>query len=122
MGRFLLGTGLMVLLLLSGLFVWYGAEAIHTPVTEQLEQAAAIAETGDTPAALTRADHARRLWQETWHICAAFSDHAPMDEIDALFAQMENRSGTELAALCRRIASLVSAVAEAHTLSWWNLL
>lgn len=121
MGRFLLGVGLMVSILLGGLFVWHAAEAIHTPVSAALESAAEAAETGDTERAISQAVAARALWQEKWHASAAFSDHAPMDEIDGLFAQIEN-SGTELAALCRRIATLISAVAEAHSLTWWNLL
>ena len=119
MTRFLLGVGLMLTLLAAGLFIWYTAERIHTPVSSLLTEAA---ETPDTDTALSKALQAREKWNSTWHAAAAFSDHAPMDEIDGLFAQLEDKSGTELAALCRRIASLVSAVAEAHTLNWWNLL
>ena len=115
MGRFLLGIGLMLALLAAGLFVSHAAEDIHTPVSALLIQAA---EAEDPVAAMA----AREKWGSHWHAAAAFSDHAPMDEIDGLFAQLEDKSGTELAALCRRIASLVSAVAEAHKLTWWNLL
>ena len=103
MGRFLLGIGLMLALLAAGLYVGHAAEDMHAPVSALLTEAADAAEAG-------------------WHAAAAFSDHAPMDEIDGLFAQLENKCGTELAALCRRISSLVSAVAEAHKLNWWNLL
>ena len=119
MTRFLFGIGLMLALLAAGLFVWHTAEDIHTPVSSLLMEAA---EAPDTDTALSKALLAREKWDRTWHASAAFSDHAPMDEIDGLFAQLEDKSGTELTSLCRRIASLVSAVAEAHTLNWWNLL
>ncbi len=122
MTRFLLGVGLMLSLLGIGIFVWQAAESIHEPVSGLLVQAAAAADAGDYEKARSQAIEARSLWETSRHASAAFSDHAPMDEIDGLFAQLESESGTELAALCRRIASLISAVAEAHTLSWWNLL
>ncbi len=122
MGRFLLGITLMLALLGAGLAVWKEAEDIHTPVSRTLEEAADTALSGQTEKAREKALQARALWEEKWHASAAFSDHGPMDEIDGLFAQIEGCGNTELAALCRRIASLVSAVAEAHSLTWWNLL
>ena len=122
MTRFLLGVGLMLALLAAGLYVGHTAEDMHAPVSALLTEAADAAEAGLADTAIGKAVSAREKWNRGWHAAAAFSDHAPMDEIDGLFAQLENKCGTELAALCRRIASGVSAVAEAHTLNWWNLL
>ena len=123
MTRFLLGVGLMLTLLAAGLFIWYTAERIHTPVSSLLTEAA---ETPDTDTALSKALQAREKWNSTWHAAAAFSDHAPMDEIDALFAQLpiyaEMSHQADFAACCAQLAALITATAEAHALSWWNIL
>jgi len=49
-----------------------------------------------------------------------------MDEIDSLFAQLEvfRQAGLwgDFSACCRRLSRLIEAMAEAHSLTWWNLL
>ena len=54
------------------------------------------------------------------------ADHAPMDEIDSLFAQMEvyaqARDSLHFGSYCARLAELITAVSDAHQLNWWNFL
>lgn len=126
MGRFLLGVGLLLGLLALSLGVFLAAQQMHVPVSEKLETAAQAALEGDLDEALLQAHRARQLWERKWHGTAAFSDHAPMDEIDSLFAQLETYGqigrGADMAALCTRISQLIHAIAEAQSPSWWNIL
>ena len=59
----------------------------------------------------------------TWGTC--FADHTPMEEIDALFAQVEvyaaAREETDFAAGCAALSRKVEAMGLAHGASWWNL-
>ena len=119
MSRFLIGLGLMGLLLSLGLYNAHAIEKSHEPIALTLEQAAREAD----PRLL---ENARQAWDAHWHGTASVSDHAPMDEIDGLFAQLDAFREAELwgdfSACCLRISRLVEAMAEAHSLSWWNLL
>ena len=49
-----------------------------------------------------------------------------MDEVDALFAEMEiyARTGEQphFAACCKELAQRLEAIADAHKFSWWNVL
>lgn len=124
--RIYFGLGLLFLFLVGGLYAAGATERICTPISEQLEQACDYAFAGqiDTAGDLTR--QANTQWEKHWHQLAIVADHSPMDEIDGLFAQanMYARMGsaTDLSATCARISKLVDAIAEAHSLTWWNLI
>lgn len=126
MSRFWLGIGLLVLFLAMGLWISFSVDSIHQTIAETLDQAAAQTLSGDPEAGLALARQARSDWETRWRETASIADHAPMDEIDGLFAQLEIYGQTDnhadFAAYCSRLAKLVTAVGEAHTLNWWNLL
>ena len=126
MGRFWLGTGLLLVLFGLGLWTCTDMEQKHQPITQAMEQAAEKSLSGDMEAGVELARRAYALWEEGWHSTASVADHTPMDEIDGLFAQTLSyaRAGdaANFAAGCARIARLVKAVGEAHGLNWWNLL
>ena len=126
MGRFWFGVFLLAALLVLGLWVEHTTNFTHQTISKSLDLAAKQVLAGDTEGGLATAQAARRRWHRKWNATAAIADHAPMDEIDGLFAQLEIygqlRTPTELAAVCARLSALVSAVGEAHQLTWWNLL
>ena len=124
MTRCVLGVCLLLVMLAGSLGVWWGMEKIHQPVTEGLEQAARFSQAGDRDAAEETAFLAREAWQEHWHFVAAFADHTPMEEIDALFRTLEAYSpvSDDFAACCLQLAQRTQAMAEAHQFSWWHLL
>lgn len=99
---------------------------LHDPIAHQLEQAAETALQGDLSSALEIAELARKKWEDKWHSTAIVADHAPMDEIDAHFARLPvyaNMSHqADFAACCAQLAALITAIAEAHAFSWWNIL
>lgn len=126
MGRFLLGVGILVLFLALGLWVTYAMDNVHSEISQTLDAAAIQALSGDITEGIRLAQQAKGQWQTHWHGTAAVADHAPMDEIDGLFAQLEvyGQAGlsADFATYCARLSNLVSAVGEAHSLTWWNLL
>ena len=126
MGRFWLGICLLAAFLVLGLWVTYSMDTLHQPISQTLEEAAAQSLAGDLDAGIAQAQQARRAWDSHWHGSASVADHAPMDEIDGLFAQMEvyaqaGRS-VDFAAYCARLSQLISAMGEAHSPGWWNVL
>lgn len=126
MGRIILGFVLLVGMLLLGFVVMFAMDRVNQPVAQLLEDAAQAALSGDLEQGIALASQARSTWEKRWHTIASFADHSPMDEIDSLFAQMEVYGQTgnaeDFASHCTRLSMLVSAVGEAHSLNWWNLL
>ena len=124
--RFYFGMGILLFFLILGLFVSWGMQEAVRPVTRLLEQAAEAAHSGETARAARLAQQARDLWDDRWGGMALAADHEPMDEIDGLFAQIvffaHARDGQRLGACCARVAELVEAMADAHTLRWRNVL
>lgn len=126
MSRFWIGVILLVIFLCLGLWVTWTMNNIHEPISQALEQAADAALTGDLDAGVALALDAQKAWEDHWRGTAAAADHAPMDEIDGLFAQVQiyAKSGrtADFAAGCGRLAKLIAAIGEAHNPGWWNLL
>lgn len=126
MARVWLGIGLLVLFLVLGLWTGCTMEDMHTSIAQTLETAVAQTLEGDADNGLALARQAYADWQSRRHSTASMADHASMDDIDGLFAQTfcyaEAGNFTEFAAHCAQLARLVTAMGEAHTLTWWNLL
>ena len=126
MSRFWIGIALLVIFLCLGLWVTRAMDSIHLPISQTLEQAADAALAGDPEAGAALAAQARDAWEWHWRGPAAAADHAPMDEIDGLFAQAEilARAGQwiDFAAVCGRLSMLIEAISDAHSPGWWNLL
>ena len=126
MARFWLGVGILLTFLALGLWIAVSMDSVHQQISSTLEQAAQQTLDGDLDAGITLVSQAHDRWERNWHAAAAVADHAPMDEIDSLFAQLQLygtiRQATEFAAYCTRLSQLVTAMGEAHTLTWWNLL
>ena len=117
------GIFILLFLLIFGFTVSSVLYHLQAPVASQLEDAAKQALSGDLHTGQTLAQKAHQNWLDRWRVTAAFSDHAPMDEIDSLFGQLDAyKNPQDFAACCSRISVLVEAVWEAHQLTWWNLL
>ena len=126
MKRGIIGAALLAGLLAGGLFstLWLGRRL--EPLPPLLEQAAGAARDNRWEAAELLSDRAEQTWQQVWRRVAVFTDHAPMEQIDALFAQLEvcqaDRVFTDYRKLCVRLSSELEALAESHCPNWWNLL
>lgn len=120
------GLLLLLLLLLTGLLLsWYMGRQ-HTEISRGLEDSAWYALSGEWEKARDTVDSAREQWEQGWNLWAAFADHSPMEEIDALFAALRIYAAagerTEFAHTCAALSRHVAAMGSAHQLSWWNVL
>lgn len=122
MARTVLGVGILIGLLLLGIFSAVAMDRIHLPISQLLQQAA----DESLPQGVLTAQKAKTLWENHWKFSATLADHAPMDEIDGLFAQLAayEKAGLsgDFSACCLRISTLIEALAETQRLTWWSLL
>ena len=126
MKRGWLGIGLLALLLLIGIALQLGMDSIHGHCAQKLEQAADAALREDWDSAVSLAQQAYESWKAGYSITAAVADHAPMDEVDRMYAELgvyaRRQETVHFAASCAQLAKLTQAVAEAHRFSLRNLL
>ena len=126
MKRIWIGIILLALLLGTGFWISNFMNQAHTPIAQDIRQAGnlALEERWSTAQAFSKRGQAR--WEKKWPVTAAIADHEPMEEIDALFAQLDAYAKTEdkvaYSALCAHLASLLEAVSQSHSLKWWNLM
>ena len=126
MKRLVMGILVLSLLLGIGITVSCLFSRFHRPGGEDLQRAAQAADRGNWTEATAAFSRARARWEDYRYFTAAFADHAPMDEIDGLFARLEfyarQQDGAQFPALCAHLAVLLDAMADSHRLTWWTLL
>lgn len=126
MKRIWIGIALLVLLLVGGIWSTAFASRANTHIADTLSQARQAAQTEDRLSAASLLQAAKGEWEHNHHIMAILSDHEPMEEIEGLFAQLEvwleNWNSTAFSVCCAALESLVRAVGEAQSVSWWSLL
>ena len=126
MNRFILGVVILAIFLILGLGVAWGMDDMHLDVSDNLSLAARQVIAGEWEAGVKLAKQAKKEWENNWEKTACVADQAPMDEIDGLFSQLQAfekpEEAVHYAATCAQLSKLVEAMADAHRLSWWNLL
>lgn len=126
MARGWLGVGILVVFLLGGIVAAALMSSAHLPTAELLQQASEMTVNGKFPEAVLLGLEAKDRWEQLWNGTAAMADHSPMDEVDALFGELEVYAITgeqpHFAACCAELAKRIEAVAQAHKFSWWNVL
>ncbi len=124
--RELTGIGVLVVLLLAGLFVsWYLGRQ-QTGQADTLENCAWMALSGQWSNARETASEVREEWEKQWKLQAALTDHEPLEEIDNLFEELNIYGAAgekaEFARVCASISKRMDDLAETNRLSWWNVL
>ena len=126
MKRCWFGFSLLVVILVISLSVTWGMDAIHSPISDYLLQAAECAQLGDWDNAAHFSQTAEGKWKKWEHFRACFADHTPVEEISAELAALAQsralRDTPDFTAACARASEMVRAVGDAHGLYWWNLL
>lgn len=126
MRRLWLGIALLAALLALGIWVAAAMQDIHEQGAAMLDEAAAAAQRGEMPTAQRLSEQAACVWEAHRRPVACVADHTPMDEIDALFAQLpvyaRSDESVHFAATCAQLAQLLRAMGDAHTPAWWSIL
>lgn len=127
MGKeFWAAIALLACLLAVTLGTAWGMGQIHETAAKVLEQAAEQAQKGDMEQADILFQQAQQRWRRYQKLSACVADHSPMDEIEMHFAEAEvyirTQQTTDFAAACTHLGRMVRAMAEAHKLTWWNVL
>ena len=126
MKRIWIGVVLLGVLLLGGIGTGEFMEQAHIPVARDVQQAGELVLRGQWELAQALVKRGQDRWEEKWPVTAAIADHEPMDEIDALFAQLETyektRDPAAYSAICAHLGSLLEALSQGHRCKWWNLM
>lgn len=126
MKRFWIGITVLAVLLASGSAVSFFMERYHRPISHELAQAAQAAAGGRLERAAALAKNAHTRWLRCRDFTAAFADHTVLEEMDALFAEIDvyaaARDSISFAAACAHLSELAQAVSESHLPKWQNLL
>lgn len=126
MRRLWIGIGLLAVILVAGTWTTHRMTRAHMPCAADLENAAACAMAENWSGAEVLSQRARESWENNWHISASITNHQRMDEIDALFEELEvYRIREETAAYsagCMYLAERMRDLSNSFRLSWWNLL
>lgn len=125
MNRLWIGVGLLSVLLVLGVLVPEVLDACHESVVEDLDRAAELAMAGNWDSARRFFDRAEENWEEKRPVTASFTDHEPMDDIDALFEQLEiyaqARDPVAFGSTCVYLSSKLDALGDYHDFNFWNL-
>jgi len=120
------GLVLLVVLLIGSLLSAWQLGRSYQPMTDAARQAAAYALANDWEKAGALADEARALWEKRWDLGGALANHAPMEQVDILFARLEiyrkAKNSQYFAAVCAELGQVLEAIGEAQRLNWRNLL
>ena len=126
MKRIWIGIVLLAVLLAAGFWLSGFMKEAHLPAAQDLQRAGELALEEQWGPAQAFAKRGQDLWKKKWPVTAAIADHEPMDEIDALFAQLKTYGKTRdpepYSAVCDHLGSLLEALSQGHRCKWWNLM
>lgn len=126
MKRFWIGLVILAVILLLSIVLTLTMPGVHLPISQQLSDASKAAQSENWAQAEALATEAFSRWEACRGFTAAVADHAPMEQIDSGFAQvnafLQRRDPNEFSAACACLARLVQAMADSQTFTWWNFL
>jgi hypothetical protein len=126
MSRIYTGIGILLLLLAVCCSASFVIPKLHLDISRQLEQAAQCAKQENWPQATRLAAQAAQDWKRAYDLTAVTADHSSAEEIDALFAALEQYAALEevsdFAATAMELSHLTTALGSGHRFSWWNFL
>ena len=121
MKRCWFGGGLLVLLLLAGLWTSGKMGSFCSCLSQDMNRAADMA-VEDREEAQLLADRVRVRWEKHRKYAAVLSDHAPMEEIEENFTLLTPEAEEEdFRETCLRLGSQMKALGEAQLLTLENL-
>ena len=125
MKRIWFGAGLLVFLLVLGICSSFLIEKTCYIQSTQLHHAAVLALDSDWAAARTLTEQAKQTWDKQQFLFAAFFDHATLDLVEGLFAQLEvfssARNAVYYGSTCAQLASQLESLGQSHNFTLKNL-
>ena len=126
MNRLHLGIGLLAVLLAVGIALSCVFHHIFAPLSQTLEDAGNHALSGDWAQAQTLSQQAYENWLRSRDLTAAAADHAPLEQMEQLFSNLQVYRALglrgEFAAICAQLAQMAKAMEESQAVRWWSLL
>ena len=126
MKRIWFGVGLLVALLVLGIWSSSFMERTHLTHAESLNRAADLAAAGNWSTAMDLCSDAKKAWDQKQFLIAALCTHEPMDQIEGLFAQLEVSAAAQnsesFRSTCVYLARQLEALGKSHNLNLENIL
>ena len=126
MSRLWIGIALLVILPVAGIGILWGNVAFFGSLSQEVADCETAALSENWTLTAQKTDACREKWEKYSHFWASVTDHAPIEQVNALFSQLklyEQRQETvEFAACCRALAAELEAIRESHSLTWWSIL
>lgn len=126
MKRMWIGIGLLLVILAAALWLWLGLGGVFGRISASLDRAAEAVAAQNWAEAEENAQAATQAWKTYKKVAASFTDHEPLEDMDALFRELEiysrDKLSTEYAVVCVHLSRLAEAVEESLSLKWWSLL
>jgi hypothetical protein len=125
MKRSWIGFGLLLGILVISLLATAFMTRVHEEAALELKQSSECALLGDWENVRLFLTRAQNCWTKQVRIRSCLMDHTPAEELDAAFASLEiyrqARDPIAYRAACAALVSRMEALAEAQTITWWNL-
>ncbi|MBE6957527.1 MAG: DUF4363 family protein [Ruminococcaceae bacterium] len=126
MNRLWIGIVILFLLLGLGVGLMWGSVAFFGSLSQKVEACGEAALRGNWAFVARETAECEEKWEKYAHFWASFTDHAPVEQVETLFAQLElykkQRLSVEFAACCRSLAKEADAIGESHGIAWWSIL
>lgn len=126
MGRLWIGIGILFIMLAMAIGLLWGSRVFFEDFSHNLEQAGQLALSGNWASAGEKAAKSRAQWEKYRHFWSAFTDHAPMEQMQELFSWLEVYGQKQLevdyATVCNSLVQVAEAIDESHSLKWWSVL
>ena len=126
MNRLWIGIAILFLIVAFGAGIWWGSAVFFHDFSREMAAAGEAAVAENWALAAQKAEKCRQKWDACRPLWASVTDHAPVEQIQLLFFQLElyekQKLTTEFAACCRSLSKEAEARSESHGLAWWSVL
>ena len=126
MNRLWIGVGILILLLVAGSGLLWGSMAFFDTLSQEMEACGEAALAENWILAGEEAAQCAKKWERFSHFWASVTDHAPIEQVQLLFSQLDlyarQQLSVEFAVCCRALAEQARAIRECSCLAWWSIL
>ena len=126
MKRLWFGAGLLVFLLVAGLYLGDALPDLIQPAEADLDKAAVAALEENWPLASALYLRAQKHWDSCRSLTAVLAHHDPIQQIDVGFAALPAYAAVEdttaFCSACSQLAQQLRSLPQPHGATWWNII